>query len=444
MPYSVIQLITNAYYASGIVSREFETVSGSQVNDGLQFLNDILADKAIEKDMIPYFTKYEFFAVAGQEEYYIPNLEKLETLVFFINNVRYQMREIDRRVYFGSSRADNINSLPFNWHLERCLGGAKIYMYFFPQTNYPIEAWGIFRLTSVVLNQDLNSNQGTANLGIASVAGNAQYTTANLGVYNVLGTGQLAAGELVVNGIDLAGTYATITDLVNYINNSGVIPFTTAVLVGTQFTLRNFSTSLVVDTLGTVTTDGITFSNFDTTAGVLETTYLAPGTFGIGGLVVNNVDLAGEYANPQALVTYINSGAIPFVSAAIVGTQFILSSINGTNITVATSGAEGNATYLTFTGFSTRNGPLNQTFLPQGLDPFYINYLKFSLADRLCTEFNFAVPPGVAKQLLQYQNWISKRSAPMDLTQTKISTFSNGNTLSYGMVNLGLGFPIAG
>lgn len=85
----------------------------------------------------------------------------------------------------------------------------------------------------------------------------------------------------------------TITDLVNYINNSGVVPNTTAVLQGTQFILRNSATSIVVDTLGTVTTDGITFSNFDTTAGVFERTYLAPGTFGVGGLVVNNVDLAG-------------------------------------------------------------------------------------------------------------------------------------------------------
>ena len=340
MSYSVTQLITNAYYASGIVSREFETVSGSQVNDGLQFLNDILADKTIEKDMIPYFTKYEFFGVAGQEQYFIPNLEQLETLTFFINNVRYQMREIDRKSYFGSSRANNINSLPFNWHLERCLGGANIYLYFFPQTNYPIEAWGSFRLSSVVLNQDLNSNIGTANLGICQVGGT--------------------------------------------------------------------------------------------------------GTFGVGELVVNNVDLAGTYANAAALVAYINTGVIPFVSAAIVGTQFTLGAINGQNITVSTTGTQGNTNYVSFTGFSTRNGPLNQTFLPQGLDLFYINYLKFSLADRLCTEFNFIVPPGVAKQLLQYQQWIAKRSAPLDLNQTKISTFSNGNTLSYGMVNLGLGWPIAG
>lgn len=338
MAYSVIQLITNAYYASGIVSREFQTVSGTQMSAGLQFLNDVLADKAIEKDMIPYFTQYEFFATAGQEKYFIPNLESIETLVFFINNVRYQMRPLSRKVYFGSSRADNINSLPFNWHMERCLGGANIFMYFKPQTNYPMQIWGTFRLAGVALNQNLGSDQCQATLGVCTLGGSKTF---------------------------------------------------------------------------------------------------APGQF-----VVNNVDLLGTYADAAALATYINSGVIPLVTASVVGTQFILSAYQGVNINVSTTGDMGFTNFITFSSFSTQNGPLNQTFLPQGLDRFYINYLKFSLADRLCSEFNFTVPPGVAKQLLQYQVWISKRSAPLDMTQTKISTFDSGNTLSWGTVNLSGGWTV--
>jgi hypothetical protein len=446
MTYTVTQLITRAYSAAGIVSQGFETLSGEQLQIGLDILNDIIADKTIEKDMIPYFTKYEFFGVAGQEAYYIPNLEQLETLTFFINNVRYQMRNIDRKVYFGTSRANNINSLPYNWHLERCFGGANIYLYFFPQTNYPIEAWGTFRLTSVALNQDLNSSTASANLGVASVAGIYNFTNANLGNMTIVGGGVLAAGELVVDGVDLAGTYTSINAFVNYINTTGVIPNVTAYNppATSQVQLRNSVTSITITTAGTVSANGITFANFSTTGGAQTVKYTAPGTFLPGQFVVNNVDLAGEYANPQALVNYINSNVVPNVSAGIVGTQFYLYSINNTNINVVTSGNEGPTTWLTFSNFSTLNGPLNQTFMPQGLDLFYINYLKFSLADRLCTEDNLAVPPGVAKQLLQYQNWISKRSAPLDLTQTKISSFSKGSTLSYGAVNLGLGFPVAG
>ena len=67
MTYTVTNLITDAFYISGIVSREFETVSGPQGQVGLHVLNKILSDKTIEKDMIPYYTKYEFNAIAGQD-----------------------------------------------------------------------------------------------------------------------------------------------------------------------------------------------------------------------------------------------------------------------------------------------------------------------------------------------------------------------------------------
>ncbi len=232
MAYTVIKLINAAYYVSGITSREFEEVQGSQLEDGFGMLNDIIADKTIEKDMIPYYLKYTFNAVAGQESYFIPGLEQLETLVFFINDIRYQMRETERTQYFGSSRANNINSLPFNWHLERCYGGSNLYMYFKPNSNYPMEAWGLFRLAEVELNQDLS---------------------------------------------------------------------------------------------------------------------------------------------------------------------------------------------LT-------------------LDRFYINYLKFALAERICMEFNYIIPAGVSLQLRKYEGMIQSRSAKMDLTQQKMSTLSNGSTLNMGIVNLSGGF----
>jgi len=234
MAYTVTKLITDAYYTSGIVAREFQQPTGSQLNDGLDFLNDILADKAIEKDMIPYYLKYEFNAVAGQEMYFVPNLEQLDTLVFFINGVRYQMNQMDRIDFFGSGRA-NVNALPFNWHLERCFGGANIFLYFFPDTNYPLQAWGLFRLAEVTNNQDLS---------------------------------------------------------------------------------------------------------------------------------------------------------------------------------------------LT-------------------LDRFYINYLKFCLAERLCSEFNIEVPMGASKQLKQYNLWIASRSAPMDLMMQKSSTLQSGSGLNWGQINLGRGWTPA-
>ncbi len=156
MAYTTLQLITNAYYESGIVSRGFETVSGQQANDGLQFLNELIQDKTVENGLIPYYTQYDFAAVTGQERYFIPDLIEIDTFVFYIDTVRYQTENRARREYFGSSRADNIQSLPGSWHMERCFQGANLYIYFKPNTTYPLTLWGQFRLQNVVINQDLS------------------------------------------------------------------------------------------------------------------------------------------------------------------------------------------------------------------------------------------------------------------------------------------------
>lgn len=232
MSYTTLQLINNAYYESGIVSRGFELVTGQQVTDGLQFLNDLIDDKTIEKTLIPYYTQYDFAAVIGQEKYFIPNLIEMETFVFFIDSVRYQTENRARREYFGTSRADNIESLPGSWHLERCYGGANLYIYFLPSQNFPLTLWGLFRLHEVTINQDLS---------------------------------------------------------------------------------------------------------------------------------------------------------------------------------------------LT-------------------LDRFYINYLKFDLANRICAEYNYSVPPGVAKALAKYEDNISKRSGPIDLRLVKLSSLQRRGGINYGQVNLGHGW----
>lgn len=337
MAYTVANLIADAYYISGIVSREFETVSGPQSALGLQILNDIISDKTIEMDMIPYYNKYNFNTISGVETYFVPNLESAETLVFFLNGVRYQMTEIDRVQFQGSSRA-NISSLPLNWNQERCLNGTNIRLYFYPNETYPMEVWGLFRLSLVTLFQDLS----------------ASTTTVGLGACAVTGAGTLTAGQLVINGINIIGSYA----------------------------------------------------------------------------------------DDDALAAYINTGVVNGVAASIVAGNFTLTSTTLPTISLSTTGAANPANCVTFANFSTVAGPVNQTFNATGLDQFYTSYLKFSLADRLCTEYNYIAPPGVIKQLEQYQRWISKRSGGLDLTTQKISTLTNNGSLNWAMINLSNGFTI--
>lgn len=156
MAYLTSNLVTDSYYLSGIVSRDFENVTASQITDGLNALNDIISERTIDESTIPYTEKYTMTATAGVSEYFISNLIDIETFVFYIGDVRYQTRHQQRQDYFGSFRPTGIQSLPWNWHMEREKGGARLFLYFVPNTNYPLEIWGSFRLIEVTLFQDLS------------------------------------------------------------------------------------------------------------------------------------------------------------------------------------------------------------------------------------------------------------------------------------------------
>lgn len=155
MAYTVTDLINRAFNLSQVVSRELETVSGQQLSDGLIWLNALLSLKSAYTRVIPYYQQYQFNAVIGQEEYFVPNLVAPETLTFNIGPVRYSTQPVSRRPYFGAGRVDNITSLPFDWHFERTLGGSNIFLYFLPDQAYPIKIWGKFGFDNVTLNQDL-------------------------------------------------------------------------------------------------------------------------------------------------------------------------------------------------------------------------------------------------------------------------------------------------
>jgi hypothetical protein len=153
--YTARRLITNSYYLAGITARRLQTVSGQQISDGLELLNDVLGVKTAQTTLIPYYEQYDFDLETGVQDYFIPNLLAPESMVFYIGTVRYEMYPTPRREFFGSSRVDNVNSLPFNWHYERTLGGSNISVYFWPAADYPAMLFGKFGLTSVTLNQDL-------------------------------------------------------------------------------------------------------------------------------------------------------------------------------------------------------------------------------------------------------------------------------------------------
>lgn len=157
MSYTAQQLITRSFYLSGIVARNLQVVTGDQINDGLMMLNALLDFKQIETDLIPYWTYIELPAVGGQEYYFLPNVAAVESITFNIGVIRYPMDFTHRSAYFGSSRVDNIQTLPFNWNFNRGENGGTLSLYFLPESNYPLKLMVKIFLNDVSLNTDLTN-----------------------------------------------------------------------------------------------------------------------------------------------------------------------------------------------------------------------------------------------------------------------------------------------
>lgn len=156
MPYTTTELISRAYYLSGVLARDEQTLSGTQQADGLYLLNALLDIKTANQRLIPYYRQENFVGEVGEQKYFIENLVLAESLTFTLDSVRYQMTQVSRSKFFETSRANNINSLPQIWHMERAFGGADIYMYFTPDHAYDFQLWGKFALSDVELGQNLS------------------------------------------------------------------------------------------------------------------------------------------------------------------------------------------------------------------------------------------------------------------------------------------------
>lgn len=157
MPYTAEQLVTRSWFLSGIVAKNLQIPTGDQIYDGLQMLNALLDFKQIQTDLIPYWTYIELPLVAGQEFYFLPYVAAIESATFNIDVVRYPMDYTTRRMYYGSSRVDNIATLPFNWNYNRALGGGNMALYFKPESAYPMKMMVKLFLVDVTLQTDLTN-----------------------------------------------------------------------------------------------------------------------------------------------------------------------------------------------------------------------------------------------------------------------------------------------
>lgn len=157
MAYSALTLITRAYYLSQVVAREGQTVSGSQISDGLFLLNALLDVKGSDLRLIPYFTRHEFNLTPSIDSYFIENLLAVDAMTFNLGVVRYPMIDMSRKQFFATPRVDNVTTLPMSYRCERELGGMRIYFYFVPDQAYPVKLSGKFGFDNVELTTDLST-----------------------------------------------------------------------------------------------------------------------------------------------------------------------------------------------------------------------------------------------------------------------------------------------
>lgn len=154
----VRELISKSWYLSGIVSRRLETVDGTQSSDGLEILNDILAEKSGSGRGIPFYTQIQIASVTDQSKYTVPNLIILDTITYNIKTIRYAMKRDSRYRHWGTPRADDISSLPRNYYSERVLGGMTFDVYFSPIADIDFfTITGRFGLPDLGLDTDFDT-----------------------------------------------------------------------------------------------------------------------------------------------------------------------------------------------------------------------------------------------------------------------------------------------
>ena len=318
-------LVTRSWYLSGIVARNLQVPTGDQITDGLMMLNALLDFKQIETDLIPYYTYIEMPLVGGQEFYFLPNVADIELATFNIDVVRYPMEQTGRRAYFGSSRVDNIQTLPFNWNFNRGEGGGTLALYFLPQANYPFKMMAKLFLNDVTLQTDLSN------------------------VFSSLGQGFVQ--NIVVTNPGL-----------NYTS----IP--------------------------TVTVSGGGGTGVEAYAVIRNGSIAA----------INLVNAGGNYVSTPT-VTITGGGG---------------------------SGAVANAYISNYNFIQTNNA---------GYDSSYREYLRYALAQYMCSEYGILFNPESEKILTSMKRKLMYISPP-DLTMKKLSILQQGTGLNWGDVNLGRGW----
>ncbi len=154
---TVTELITKAWNLSGIVAAQAETVSGDQLKEGLDHLNDFLALQNANSRIIPHTRVQQLTCVAHSEELFVEHLLSLDSLTLTEEKPSCYLLQslplLGRKDYFNQ----NYPSFLRFYHLEKTKGGSLLFLSPTPDKAYSLKLVGKFGLTEVNPNDDLSA-----------------------------------------------------------------------------------------------------------------------------------------------------------------------------------------------------------------------------------------------------------------------------------------------
>lgn len=176
-----------------------------------------------------------------------------------------------------------------------------------------------------------------------------------------------------------------------------------------------------------------TYSQFNAIVG--QETYFIPNLYAVE-LVTFNIDQIRYPISPTTRTSYFGSGRVDNINSLISNWRFERSVGGGTFFFYF---KPMNAFVIKYMGkFGLTNVTLD-TDMSTIYDPAYLEYLRYALANYMCSEYGFLFNPESAKILKAIERQLID-VAPPDLSMNKSSILSHGVTFNFADASIGLGW----
>lgn len=161
-----LTFVRQAYSSIGIINQN-DDLTDSEYQDGLDYLNQILAKDQANGNCIPYFVKYVLNTVAGQTDYVIAQsdsadveanpLVDLEMAQLIYNNAQINLNVKNRSEFYTTSRSLNALGQPCELLLTKNVNSSTISFYPVPSSSWAVWIRGKAVLSNITANTAMSN-----------------------------------------------------------------------------------------------------------------------------------------------------------------------------------------------------------------------------------------------------------------------------------------------